>query len=80
MLESYFTECKFDMGQSGSTANAKYEFNAASYKLLFWERFFFVCLWKDHNKFSRATRDHKFKVFWLNFSLDFFKRSLETKP
>lgn len=35
MLESYFTECKFDMGQSGSTANAKYEFNAASYKLLF---------------------------------------------
>ena len=34
MLESYCTECKFDMGQSGSAANASYEFNRASCKLV----------------------------------------------
>ena len=44
MLESYCTECKFDMGQSGSAANASYEFNRASCKLVIMLKEIFFCL------------------------------------
>lgn len=46
MLESYFTECKFDMGQSGSTANAKYEFKRSFLQVIILRKIFFCLFMK----------------------------------